>query len=459
MPDTNTNDLRTAGGVAVSAPAGAAVRLAQLAPGSEREGAEGTMLVVDDDGTSRVILSAVARQAGYRVVQATDGVEALQAFGQHHPDVVLLDVNMPRMDGFETCQQIRRMAIGQHVPIIMVTGMDDLGSINHAYESGATDFVSKPIKAELLRHRVRYVHRSSKTTKGLLRAQTRHRAIVAAMPDAMLRMDATGRIIEFENEWVAERLGLSRLRLGRRVHDVLSEPQAQEFVQAIERALRTEALHHAEFRLSGPRQHWDYEARIAMSGPDEVFVIVRDITERKASEAAMQRLAYQDPLTGAANRQSFMEVLAREMDRATATATTLAVLFLDLDGFKGVNDRHGHAVGDRVLRGAVERIRQAVRAVDLVARLGGDEFTVLLTDAHDLQQVQTVATRIIDAVGAPFAVDGFRLNISVSVGVALFPGGGANDPAGLLACADEAMYQAKQDGKNRYWVHRPPGVR
>lgn len=416
-----------------------------------RDGSEGTMLVVDDDGTSRVILTAVARQAGYRVVQATDGIEALRAFSEHLPDVVLLDVNMPRMDGFEACRQIRRAAAGQHVPIIMVTGLDDLGSITRAYESGATDFVSKPIKAELLRHRVRYVHRSSRNTKGLLRAQSRHRAIVAAMPDAMLRIDAAGRIIEFENEWLAERLGLTRLRIGRRVREVLTEQEAGEFEQAIERALRTEALHYAEFRLSGARRHWDYEARIAMSGPDEVFVIVRDVTERKASEAAMQQLAYQDPLTGAANRQSFMEILAREIERANLAARTLAVLFLDLDGFKPVNDRYGHAVGDRVLRGTVERIRQALRPVDVVARLGGDEFTVLLTDAPQVPQVRAVAARIIEAIGVPFAIDAHSVSISASVGAAFYPGS-ATDAAALLACADEAMYQAKQGGKNRFWL-------
>lgn len=410
------------------------------------------MLVVDDDGTSRVILTAVARQAGYRVIQATDGVEAVQAFAEHQPDVVLLDVSMPRMDGFEACRQIRRTDAGQHVPIIMVTGLDDLGSITRAYESGATDFVSKPIKAELLRHRVRYVHRASKTTKRLLRAQSRHRAIVSAMPDAMLRVDAHGRIIEFENEWVAERLGLSRLRLGKRLREVISEQEAGELEQAIERALRTEALHYAEFRLSGARRHWDFEARIAMSGPDEAFIILRDVTERKAAEAAMHRLAYQDPLTGAANRQSFMEILAREIERANATARTMAVLFLDLDGFKPVNDQFGHAVGDRVLRGAVERIRQALRTVDVVARLGGDEFTVLLTDAHQVQHVQIVAARIIEAIAVPFSIDTHQLNISASVGIAFFPAS-ATEPAALLQCADAAMYKAKQRGKNRFWLH------
>lgn len=420
----------------------------------ERDASEGTMLVVDDDGASRVILAAVARQAGYRVIQAVDGVEAVQAFTEHHPDVVLLDVSMPRMDGFEACQRIRRAAAGKHVPIIMVTGMDDLGSITRAYESGATDFVSKPIKAELLRHRVRYVHRSSKTTRGLLRAQSRHRAIVAAMPDAMLRVDGAGRIIEFENEWVGERLGLSRLRIGRRLRDVLSPSEAAEFEQAVERALRTEALHYAEFRLSGARRHWDYEARIAMSGPDEVFVIVRDVTERKATEAAMHRLAYQDPLTGAANRQSFMEVLGHEMARAAAAAKPIAVLFLDLDGFKPVNDQYGHAVGDRVLRGAVERMKQVLRAVDVVARLGGDEFTVLLTDAQQVLHVQSVAARIIEAIAEPFSIDAHQLCISASIGIAVFPSS-ASEPAALLQCADAAMYQAKQRGKNTFWLHQP----
>ena len=272
------------------------------------------------------------------------------------------------------------------------------------------------------------------------------------MPDAMLRVDAHGRIIEFENEWVAERLGLSRLRLGKRLREVISEQEAGELEQAIERALRTEALHYAEFRLSGARRHWDFEARIAMSGPDEAFIILRDVTERKAAEAAMHRLAYQDPLTGAANRQSFMEILVREIERANATARTMAVLFLDLDGFKPVNDQFGHAVGDRVLRGAVERIRQALRTVDVVARLGGDEFTVLLTDAHQVQHVQIVAARIIEAIAVPFSIDTHQLNISASVGIAFFPAS-ATEPAALLQCADAAMYKAKQRGKNRFWLH------
>ena len=188
----------------------------------------------------------------------------------------------------------------------------------------------------------------------------------------------------------------------------------------------------------------------AIGGRTILLSIIHDITEQLNAEAQLQRMASYDPLTELPNRRLFMNRLREELARQGRDQGHFALLFVDLDGFKAVNDRHGHDAGDRLLRELSTRLRNCVRESDTVARLGGDEFTLLLPDARDAADAAAVALKIIEAASREVVLDdGLAANVSASVGIALYPAHG-HEADVLLSSADSAMYQAKAEGKNRY---------
>ena len=180
------------------------------------------------------------------------------------------------------------------------------------------------------------------------------------------------------------------------------------------------------------------------------LAVQQDISEKKRLEEEIHYLAYHDPLTHLPNRMLFRDRVQQAVAQAQRTGSKLAVMFVDLDGFKAVNDMHGHSSGDCLLVEVAERIRLCVRAGDTVARLGGDEFTVLLRDVKDMDSIETVARKLLDIAVQPYALDSeVPVSVSFSIGIGVYPEDGDNFDA-LLSHADQAMYEAKQGGKNRY---------
>jgi diguanylate cyclase (GGDEF)-like protein len=177
--------------------------------------------------------------------------------------------------------------------------------------------------------------------------------------------------------------------------------------------------------------------------------VYADISDLKSTQQYLEKLANYDTLTGLPNRMLLADRLRQAIAHARRQEQLLAVCFLDLDGFKPVNDRHGHGIGDQLLVQVAGRLRQAVRADDTVARLGGDEFVLLLSDLSTVEECERALERIIADLGAPYAVGALTLRISASIGVAIYPFDDA-EPDMLLRLADHAMYRAKQDGRSRY---------
>jgi PleD family two-component response regulator len=425
-----------------------------------------TVLVADDDFDARMMMRAALRKAGFDVRLAEGGREALRQFGEAPPDMVMLDVEMPDVDGYEVCAALRAEA-GALLPNVMVTGSDDVRSVERAYESGATDFISKPVNWALLGHRVRYLMRSSQALLDLRDAQARSAALLDAIPDLLFELDLDGRChdVRAPNQHL---LALpAGLQLGRTVHEVLPLAAAQTCMTALGEALTAGASRGVQFGLPlGEGQRW-FELSVARKQtPDgqtpRFIVLSRDITERKEAEARIAQLAYCDSLTGLPNRQSFLDRVEREVRRAAREDRRLAILFMDLDGFKRVNDTLGHAAGDRLLQAAAERLQGALRPSDVLsrpaglhregseyelARLGGDEFTALLCDIDAPQDAFTVAQRICTLMRRPFHIDSCDLTLTASVGIALYPDNGT-DGATLLKHADTAMYHAKTLGRD-----------
>ncbi|QYF93869.1 EAL domain-containing protein [Massilia sp. PAMC28688] len=416
----------------------------------------GVVLVADDDPVMRLLMIEMLGQVGLDGIEAGDGRQAVSCFQRAAPDLILMDVDMPNMDGFSACREIRRIESGAPVPIIMVTGGDDIDAVTRAYEVGATDFVSKPINWPILGHRVLYVLRASDAIVRLRKADAQNRAVLAAIPDTFFRLSQDGYYLDYEQGHDSSAAIDEDHCVGRHIGDVLPREIAERILEQVGIVLATQHIRSVDYELVHGELVQHFEARLVATGPDEVLGLVRDISERKQNEEQIRRLAYFDSLTGIPNRQAFLETLERELNRSKIGNKKFAVLFMDLDAFKRINDTLGHNVGDHLLKIVSERLRETIRPSDLVsrgdqshnlARLGGDEFTILIPDLDRVENALNVAHRVKDAMRRPFLIDGHEIFVTASIGISLFPEDG-DDCDSLLKYADTAMYHAKNCGKN-----------
>ncbi len=415
------------------------------------------VLLADDDVTARFLMQAALEKAGFNVTLACDGEEAIRLFESNPIDMVMLDVDMPLMDGYKVCSILRKNA-GNELPIIMVTGMDDTKSIDRAFEVGATDFIAKPINWGLIHYRILYLRRAYLNLLDLKIANARSKAVFSAIPDTMFILNDDGKVINTcnhsdNNSWFTSKQGEALNRS-------LPEDIVKVYLEAINKARTNNTTEHFEYQLKlSEQENRHYEGRIVVIDSQEALCLVRDITERKDSESRIFRLAYFDSLTGLPNRQSFMERLKREIKRANHTGDKLAMLFLDLDGFKSINDTIGHNTGDVILQWAAERIQNSIRSSDFVSRshagqsdaelsrLGGDEFTVVIPNLSCVEDVLILAHRVCEAMRRPFQLENRDVVLTASIGIALYPDDG-EDAETLLKHADTAMYHAKNEGRD-----------
>ncbi len=428
------------------------------------------VLVADDDPATRLLISEALQANDFRVLEAVDGAQAVEIFSAERPQLVLLDVRMPGMNGFDACAAIRRLPGGDTAPILMMTGMDDVESVNKAYEAGATDFAAKPINLLILNHRVRYMLRAKHNLDDLRESQTR---LARAQRIARLghwEWDLQTAEVRWSEEMYRifgedpKSLVPAREALAERIH-----PEDRETVlKAINEALNQGKPYSLDLRIilpdGSPRfVHEEAEVTTDETGrPIRMAGTTQDITERKAAESQIRLLAYYDGLTLLPNRLMFTEKLNQALENAQRQNRLLAMLFLDLDRFKQINDTLGHSVGDRLLQGVAERLRKCLRSGDTiarsndsrgmsdnVARLGGDEFIVSLTDLTRVEDVQRVANRILESLKEPFAIEKHEVFVTTSIGISLFPYDGT-DLETLLKNADAAMYHAKDAGRSNF---------
>ncbi|MGO4465553.1 response regulator, partial [Pseudoduganella sp. RAF53_2] len=276
----------------------------------------GTVLVADDDPVMRLLMLEMLSQVGLDAIEAADGHAAVSSFQQNAPDLVLLDVDMPQMDGFSVCRAIRALESRTTVPIIMVTGGDDIEAVTQAYEEGATDFVSKPINWPILGHRVLYVLRASDAIARLRIADAQNRAVLAAIPDTFFRLSCDGYYLDYEQGHDPGAAFSEVDCVGRHVRDVLPAPIAERLLDQLKSVLSTQSIRSVDYELPRRGDVHHFEARLVSTGGGEVLGLVRDISERKRTEEQIRRLAYCDSLTGIPNRQAFLETLARELERS-----------------------------------------------------------------------------------------------------------------------------------------------
>jgi len=302
---------------------------------------EAKILIIDDTEANLIAFKVLLKNVNAKIITAESGRQALEETRKHDDiALILLDVEMPDMDGFEVSEILQENEKTQSIPIIFVTAHKDDDHIEQAYLAGAVDFIQKPIRKTALLSKVRVF------------------------------------------------LDLWTLRSG----------------------------------------------------------LEEEIVQRKNAESRIEHMARHDPLTGLPNRRGLYDELNRLINRAERYNFTSAVIFIDLDGFKAINDKHGHEAGDQLLKQVSNQYSRIVRKTDTVARIGGDEFIVLLSDINTNNILITKIEQLLEATTKPIEYDGHNITVSASIGIALFPDHG-RDTTTLLHHADQAMYQAKNDGK------------
>jgi diguanylate cyclase (GGDEF)-like protein/PAS domain S-box-containing protein len=427
------------------------------------------ILVVDDNPVKRVALRAMLAPLGYPVTEVESGAAALEALVHGTFALILMDVRMPTLNGFETAKLCRQQSRGGRTPIIFITAAGgDAGETASAYASGAVDFIFTPVLANVLRAKVRAfvdlflqsqeLQRSLESITALNTAlndsDIRTQAVLDNVSDGIFILDEAG-LIESVNRSVGRLFGYHAGEPVGHPFAFMIAPERRNELQstnaATEQAAGEGASHRAietlgrredgsTFPIELERGELKHEGRLL------TIACVRDISERRAHTEALEHLALHDGLTGLANRTLFGDLLSRTLAIAKRANESRAVLMLDLDGFKQVNDTLGHDRGDTLLTQVGERLIAALREGDTVARLGGDEFGVLPAETTDLSGALAMAVKIQQVCEPAFIISDEVVQVSPSIGIAIFPEHGTT-AADLLHRADLAMYSAKRSGQ------------
>jgi diguanylate cyclase (GGDEF)-like protein len=417
------------------------------------------VLIIDDDPVFTLLAAETLQQAGFDARTAGNAEEALSSVARDKPDLVLLDVELPGSNGFDICAKLRAMRPEFDVPIVMVTGHDDTESIAHAYKVGATDFIHKPVLWPTLPHRIGFILRAQDNMRALKASEQKNRTLLQALPDTIFIANNDGVLLE---HIAGDKKTSGEALVGKKLEEVLPADVARAARLAMKGAITGEAATY-EFAVGRGKEQRSFEARLRPQSDGKLLIVVRDTTERLRAKARIEYLAYYDTLTGLPNRQLLVREVGRAIRKAKQSGHLMALLYLDLDRFKRINDNLGHSVGDALLESVARRLEHSVRPSDVVslsgnapgfeqarvARLGGDEFVVMLTGLTDEAQTTVVANRIQQSLGEPFDCRGHRFVVTPSIGIALYPKDGT-DIEDLLVKADMAMYKAKDQGRNTH---------
>ena len=427
------------------------------------------ILVVEDSRMIRMLSRDALEDVGLSVIEAGDGRTGLNLFLEQSPDLVLLDVNMPELDGFAVCEAIRSETKGANVPIVMMTASDDLESIKRAYEAGATDFAAKPVNWAILSHRVRYMLRMSQALNDLARNERRLADAQRAAKLGYWELNLRSGHVECSEE-VRRLYGFAPEAGSDTYQAFLARIHCNDrplVLEAGQRSVTEQEPFSIDHRvvLADDEQrciHLQAQPVLDESGhPFELSGTAQDITDRKRDEAEIRFLAYHDNLTGLGNRRLFTAHLRQALAQARRDKGIVAVLFVDLDHFKRVNDTLGHSAGDLFLKALGERLKRCVRETDCVSRglrddahvnvsrFGGDEFIIALSSITEASEAAQVATRILTALSDPVIIDDQPVVVRASIGIAIAPNDG-DDVEVLIQNADAAMYQCKNQGRGTF---------
>lgn len=430
--------------------------------------------VIDDEESVRKLIARVIRQFPAAEVCEFESAEAaqfalrkLQSSGLQPPAMIVTDIYFPGISGVAFCQWIKTQPSLVDVPVIVVSGQEGEAILQQAFAAGAHDFIRKPLVVYELEARLQAAVRLS-TTSATRRAATAmaerelffSQAVIASISNmgvGLLVIDQ--RRLTFVNPALCRLTGFSE-------PEVYSWPEYLRIFYPSEQARITS---NHERRLRGEQIETRYETALQCKdgsrldiefsvslwqvvGHEGVICLVRDIREELAMHRQLREMAEHDALTGLPNRRLMQDRLTQALLRCTRAGAELALLFIDLDGFKAINDQLGHAAGDELLRQVAARLQSALRASDTAARLAGDEFVLILgQDACGHLDAQAVAEKLLLSLRQPFELEQGVGRVSASIGI-VKSRGEPDTAESILHRADLAMYHVKQRGKDNYWL-------
>jgi len=431
------------------------------------------LLLVDDEARALASLRALFRDAGYHLTTAASGADAIACLAAQEFDLVLLDLHLDDIDGHRVMDFINEQALDTDV--IVISGLAGIDAAIGALKRGAHDYLRKPYGSEELRRTVanalgqrRLAQANARIASQLENSERMYRYLVDSSPDIIYTLDQAGRFT-FVNDRACQLLGYRREELiGTHYAGLVLEDDLEHARYVFnERRAGERAARNVEFRLkcrAGAAHVRAFGSAVMtvslnamgmhLAGHDGAapaffgtYGIARDVSERKRAEEVILHQAYHDILTDLPNRTLFKDRLGLAMVQAKRKRAELAVMFIDLDRFKLVNDTLGHVKGDELLQQVAGRLKECLRKGDTLARQGGDEFTVVLPELAAREDACIVADKFLERLQMPFDIDGHEVHISASIGIAVYPAHGESIDA-LLRNADIAMYQVKAGGKN-----------
>lgn len=414
------------------------------------------LLVEDNLGDARLLdLMLQESMPAYSLSHASSLSEAMHLIREERFDIILLDLSLPDANGHQTFWQLHAVAIS--IPIIVMTGLDDEALAAELAQAGAQDFLVKgTVDARILQRAMRYAI-ERKRAEAQLRVAAR---VFESTMEGILIAEVGGRIAAANDAFCKITGYIEKDIIGLSQGILWEGGEQDDVVQMVHAALESNGKWQGEARLR--RSNGDLfpawlGANAVLDAHGQVthwLIVFTDISDLKESQDRLQYLAYHDPLTHLPNRMLFQDRLMQAVAQTTRGGHAVAVMYLDLDRFKNINDTLGHAYGDRLLRLVAERIRECVRETDTVARLGGDEFALVLTHIVGTDDATLVAEKLLEVLVPPFQMDQHEVFISTSIGISFYwPG--QEHSANILEEADVAMYHAKSLGRNGYQLYVP----
>jgi len=478
------------------------------------------ILIVEDSLTQAVQLQFLLEKNGFKVTCAHNGRKGLESARKEKPAVIISDIVMPEMDGYELCSNIKADDSLKDVPVILLTSLSNPEEVINALACSADSFVTKPYEEKFLLSRIRHIlvnqemRREATSENGIciffagkshfitsdltqivdLLVSTYENAVerneeLMRMQLELKKANDNLQALYQQNELLLYHAGEGIIGLDAKGTISYANPAAEKILASMEKelvgchikrfmchedtpataweespvynVLRTCGQHRDENalfrRFNNEKFPVEYTCATVHGGNcagTGGVMLFQDISKRKAMEQKLRELAHYDPLTGLANRRVYQEFVDMELDRSLRHNLQMAILFMDLDNFKHINDTKGHDVGDLLLKSVADRVRKCVRKEDLVARLGGDEFAIVLVEIENPENAALVAQKILEKLAVPHQLAGHEIITTFSIGIALFPLSG-NTVEDICKAADIAMYHAKEDGKNNYKFFEP----
>jgi diguanylate cyclase (GGDEF)-like protein/PAS domain S-box-containing protein len=436
-----------------------------------------TILVVDDAPENIQLLSRIFSKCGYQIQVADNGAQAVEIAQAMLPDIILLDINMPVLNGFEACALLKEDERTCNIPVIFISALDNIENKAKAFQVGGVDYILKPFEFEEVQARVEThlalrhlrvqleqanqalaarVEELTLSRELLAQRERRLSAFVNALPNLSFILDEQGRYIEVIANDPSLLAAQPEKLVGRLLEDVLPAKESAKILDAIAETIQTGSIKMIEYKipviLGGER--W-FEGRIALMekgnlGQGKVVFMAADITERVQLYQEVQHMANLDGLTGCFNRRHFMEKAAQEIHRAMRYNRPLSLLMMDIDHFKDVNDHYGHQVGDLLLCNLVLLCQKQLRNDDILGRYGGEEFVVLMPETAT-EGAMLASERLRENIeNMKINTTEGSLSLTVSMGLASLERGfdKSHSLDTLIKSADKALYSAKAAGRN-----------